>query len=50
MIEFIREACKDIDENKELCAKVCLSVENRLQECVDSGGFQFEHLRDLEEN
>ena len=47
MIQFIREACKEIDENKELCTKVCLSVETRLQECVDNEGYQFEHLRDL---
>ena len=45
MKEFIREACKEINEDKELCAKVCLSVETRLQECIDNEGFQFEHLR-----
>ena len=45
MKEFIRRACEEIDEDKELCAKVCLSVETRLQECIDNEGFQFEHLR-----
>jgi len=46
MIHCIREACQEIDNNKELCAKVCLSVASRLQECVNNKGRQFEHLRD----
>ena len=46
MIQFIREACQEIDDNKNLCAKVCLSVETRLQECVNAEGRQFVHLRD----
>jgi len=46
MIRCIREACKDIDDNNELCAKVCLSVASRLQECVNNEGWQFEHLHD----
>jgi hypothetical protein len=46
MIRCIREACQEIDDNKELCAKVCLSVASRLQECVNNEGRQFEHLRD----
>ncbi len=45
MVEFIRQACQDIDENKELCRKVCFSVTSRLQQCVDSEGKQFEHKR-----
>ena len=44
MIRCIREACQEIDDNKELCAKVCLSVASRLQECVNNEGRQFEHL------
>jgi len=46
MIRCIREASQETDDNKELCAKVCLSVASRLQECVNSEGRQFEHLRD----
>ena len=45
MIRCIREAYQ-LDDNKELCAKVCLSVASRLQECVNNEGRQFEHLRD----
>lgn len=45
MVEFIRQACQDIDENKELCRKVCLSVNSRLQQCIDCEGKQFEHRR-----
>jgi hypothetical protein len=30
MSQFIREACQEIDSNKDLCAKVCLSVGTRL--------------------
>jgi len=44
MIRCIREACQEIDDSKELCAKVCLSVACRLQECVNNKGWQFEHL------
>jgi hypothetical protein len=44
MICCIREACQEIDANKELCAKMCLSVARRLKECVNSEGWQFEHL------
>jgi len=46
MIRCIREACEETDNNKELCAKVCLSVASRLQECVNNEGRQFERLRD----
>jgi len=46
MIRRVREACQKIDDNKELCAKVCLSVASRLQECENKEGRQFEHLRD----
>jgi hypothetical protein len=44
MIGCIREACKEIDENRELCAKVCLSVASRPKECVNNECQQFEHL------
>jgi hypothetical protein len=46
MIRCIRDACQEIYDNKKLCAKVCLSVASRLQECVNNEGRQFEHLRD----
>jgi len=46
MIWCIREICQENDDNKELCAIVCLSVASRLQECVNNEGSQFEHLRD----
>jgi len=42
----LREACQETDDNKELCARVCLSVASRLQECVNNEGRQFEHLQD----
>jgi len=45
MIRCIREACQETDDNKELSAKVCLSVASRLQDCVNNEGRQFEHLR-----
>ena len=46
MIHRIKEPCQEIDDNKELFAKVCLNVASRLQECVNNEGWQFEHLRD----
>jgi hypothetical protein len=46
MIRCIREARQETDDNKELCATVCLSVASRLQECVNNEGRQFQHLRD----
>lgn len=46
MIRCIREACQEIDDNKELCVKVCSNIASRLQECVNNEGRQFEHLRD----
>ena len=45
MAQFIREACQDIDADKDLCARVCMSVHSRLEQCVDVEGKQFEHLR-----
>ena len=37
--------CKEIDDNKEVCAKVCLSVASR-EESVTNEGQQSEHLQD----
>lgn len=33
MVGFIHDACQEIDDNKELCKKVCLSVSSRLEQC-----------------
>jgi RNase P/RNase MRP subunit POP5 len=38
MVCCIREACLEIYGNKELCAKVCLSVVSGLQACVNNEG------------
>lgn len=45
MVLYIQQACQEINDNKELCNRVCLSVRSRLQECVNNEGLQFEHLR-----
>ena len=45
MIRYIEEACEEINEDKEVCDRVCLSVAGRLQDCVNSTGGQFEHIR-----
>ena len=46
MREFIIEAFEEIRANVELCHKVCNSVHDRLQECINADGGLFEHLRD----
>ncbi|XP_037020829.2 uncharacterized protein LOC119063554 isoform X1 [Artibeus jamaicensis] len=46
MICCIREVCQEIDDNKELCAKVCSNIASRLQECVNNEGRQFEQSQD----
>ena len=45
MSQFILEACQEIDANKVLCSRVCVSVRPRLEECVNADGKQFEYLR-----
>lgn len=45
MIQFILEACQEIDADKDLCSRVCMSVRSRLEECVNADGKQFEYLR-----
>lgn len=47
MVQYIKEACEVVNNDKELCTRVCLSVAGRLQECVNNEGLQFEHQRDL---
>lgn len=44
MIRCISEACQEIDDNK--CAKVCLSIVSRLQQCAHNEGQQLEPLQD----
>ena len=46
MIQFIIEASQEIDDDKDLCLSVCMSVISRLQQCVKADGKQFEYLRD----
>ena len=38
MIQFIWEACQEINADKDLCSKVCMSVRSRLEECVNVDG------------
>ena len=45
MIQFILEACQEIDADKDFCSRVCMSVRSRLHECVNVDGKQFEYLR-----
>ena len=44
--DYIHDAFKDIDEDRNLCCTVCQSVLDRCEECYDVGGGHFEHLRD----
>ena len=46
MIQFSIEACQEIDDDKDLCLRVCMSVSCRLQQYVNADGKQFEYLRD----
>ena len=34
MIHFIIEACEEIDDDKDLFLRVCMSVSSRLQQCI----------------
>ena len=45
MIQFIIEACQEIDDDKDLCLRMCMSVSSWLQQCVNADGKQFEYLR-----
>ena len=42
---YIRDAFQEINAQSDLCEKVCRSVRDRLQSCVNQEGKQFEHLR-----
>ena len=46
MIQFNLEACQEIDANKDLCSRACMSVRSRLEEWVNADGKRFEYLRD----
>ena len=45
MRDFITQAFNEISANADICSKVCNSVQDRCQECVDVNGNLFEHLR-----
>ena len=45
MIQFIIEACQEIDNDKRPL-RVCMSVTSQLQQCLNADGKQFEYLRD----
>ena len=42
---YIRDAFQEINAQSDLCKKICQSVGDRLQNCVNQEGKQFEHLR-----
>jgi hypothetical protein len=44
MKQFIAEAFALIDDNKELCVKVCRSVRRRMEVCNHFDGDHFEHI------
>ena len=44
--DYIYDAFREIDENRNLCRTVCQSVLDRCEECCNVGGGHFEHLRD----
>ena len=46
MSQFILEACQEIEANKDLCSRVCMSVSSRLEEYVNADDKQFQYLRD----
>ena len=42
---YIIDAFQEIHAQSDVCEKVCRSVRDRLQSCVNQEGKQFEHLR-----
>ena len=44
--DYIHDAFKDIDEDRNLCRTVCQSVLDRCEKCFNVGGGHFEQLRD----
>ncbi len=46
LTDYIHDAFREIDEDRNLCRTVCQSVLDRCEECCNVGGGHFEHLRD----
>ena len=46
LTDYIHDAFREIDEDRNLCRTVCQSVLDRCEECCNGGGGHFEHLRD----
>ena len=44
MMQFTIEACQEIDDDKDLCLRVCMSVSFQ-QQRVNVDGKQFKYLR-----
>ena len=44
MMQFTIEACQEIDDDKDFCLRVCMSVSFQ-QQCVNVDGKQFKYLR-----
>ena len=44
--DYIHDAFKDINEDRNFCRTVCQNVLDRCGECYNVGGGRFEHLRD----
>ena len=45
--DYIHDASKDFDEDRDLCRTVCQSVLDSCEECYNVGGGHFEHLKRL---
>ena len=44
--DYIHDALREIDEDRNLCRTVCQSGLDRCEECCNVGGGHFKHLRD----
>ena len=44
--DYIYDAFREIDKNRNLCRTVCQSVLDKREECCNVGGGHFEHFRD----
>ena len=44
MIQFIIEACQEIDDDEDFCLRVCMSVSSRLQQWMNADSKPFEYL------
>ena len=43
--DYIHDAFKDVDEDRNLCRTVCQNALDRCEECYNVGGGHFEHFR-----